>query len=118
MLALKDLLAGLGATSLDCRQDGAHLDAGRREFYLFNSTIAGIDEADALLIIGSNPRREAPVLNARIRKRKLASGFPIGVIGRRRRSPTRRSGWARDRPSSARCQRRLRRPWRKPSGPW
>jgi NADH-quinone oxidoreductase subunit G len=81
MLALKDLLAGLGATSLDCRQDGARLDAGRREFYLFNSTIAGIDEADALLIIGSNPRREAPVLNARIRKRKLAGGFPIGVIG-------------------------------------
>jgi NADH-quinone oxidoreductase subunit G len=81
MLALKDLMAGLGSTNLDCRQDGARLDAGRREFYLFNSTIAGIDEADALIIIGSNPRREAPVLNARIRKRKIAGPFPIGVIG-------------------------------------
>ena len=48
---------------------------------LFNSGIAGIDEADALLIMGSNPRREAPVLNARIRKRQLAGHFPIGVIG-------------------------------------
>jgi NADH-quinone oxidoreductase subunit G len=81
MLALKDLMASLGSANLDCRQDGARLDAGRRAFYLFNSTIAGIDEADALLIIGSNPRREAPVLNARIRKRKLAGGFPIGLIG-------------------------------------
>ena len=81
MLALKDLMAGLGSVNLDCRQDGARLDAGRREFYLFNTTIAGIEEADALLIIGSNPRREAPVLNARIRKRKLAGAFPIGVIG-------------------------------------
>ena len=81
MLALKDLMVSLGSSNLDCRQDGARLDAGRRAFYLFNTTIAGIDEADALLIIGSNPRREAPVLNARIRKRKLAGGFPIGVIG-------------------------------------
>ncbi|MEJ1975396.1 MAG: NADH-quinone oxidoreductase subunit NuoG [Acetobacteraceae bacterium] len=81
MLALKDLMVSLGATSLDCRQDGARLDAGRRDFYTFNSTIAGIEEADALLIIGSNPRREAPVLNARIRKRSLAGPFPIGVIG-------------------------------------
>ncbi len=81
MLALKDLMAGLGSANLDCRQDGARLDAGRREFYTFNSTVAGIEEADALLIIGSNPRHEAPVLNARIRKRRLAGPFPIGVIG-------------------------------------
>jgi NADH-quinone oxidoreductase subunit G len=48
---------------------------------LFNTTIAGIEEADALLIIGANPRREAPVLNARIRKRWVAGGFPVGLIG-------------------------------------
>ena len=72
MLALKDLMAGLGSANLDCRQDGARLDGSRREFYIFNSAITGIEEADALLIIGSNPRREAPVLNARIRKRRLA----------------------------------------------
>jgi NADH-quinone oxidoreductase subunit G len=81
MLALKDMMTALGSQNLDCRQDGAALDAGRREFYLFNTTIAGIDEADALLIIGSNPRREAPVLNARIRKRWVRGGFPVGVIG-------------------------------------
>jgi NADH-quinone oxidoreductase subunit G len=81
MLALKDLFAGLGSTNLDCRQDGARLDAGRRDFYCFNTSIAGIEEADAILIIGANPRREAPVLNARIRKAWLANSLPIGFIG-------------------------------------
>jgi NADH-quinone oxidoreductase subunit G len=81
MLALKDLLAALGSQNLDCRQDGAKLDASRRDFYLFNAGVAAIEDADALLIIGSNPRHEAPVLNARIRKRFLAGHFPIGVIG-------------------------------------
>ena len=81
MLALKDLLSALGSSNLDCRQDGVALDASRREFYLFNSGIAGIDEADAVLLVGTNPRREAPVLNARIRKRWLNTMMPIGVIG-------------------------------------
>ena len=83
MTVLKDLMAALGSTNLDCRQDEAKLDASRRDFYLFNSAIAGIDVADALLIIGSNPRREAPILNARIRKRWLATAgrLEIGVIG-------------------------------------
>jgi NADH-quinone oxidoreductase subunit G len=83
MMALKDLFASIGSPNLDCRQDGAALDASRREFYLFNSTIAGIDAADAILLIGSNPRHEAPVLNARIRKRWLATQghLPIAHIG-------------------------------------
>jgi NADH-quinone oxidoreductase subunit G len=81
MLVLKDMMDALGSQNIDCRQDGAALDPSRREFYLFNTTIAGIEEADALLIIGSNPRREAPVLNARIRKRWIAGGFPVGLIG-------------------------------------
>jgi NADH-quinone oxidoreductase subunit G len=81
MMALKDMMSALGSANLDCRQDGAALNTSRREFYLFNTTIAGIEEADALLIIGSNPRREAPVLNARIRKRWVASNFSIGLIG-------------------------------------
>ena len=81
MLALKDLMISLGSTNLDCRQDGAALDASRRAFYLFNSSIAGIEEADAILLIGTNPRREAPVLNARLRKRWLAGGCPIGTVG-------------------------------------
>jgi NADH-quinone oxidoreductase subunit G len=81
MFALKELITALGSANLDCRQRGEQLDASRRDFYLFNTGIAGIEEADAILIIGSNPRREAPVLNARIRKRWLASGLPVGVAG-------------------------------------
>jgi NADH-quinone oxidoreductase subunit G len=81
MLALKDLLTSLGSANLDCRQDGAHADAGRRDFYTFNTSIAGIEAADALLIVGANPRREAPLLNARIRKRWLQGGFPVALIG-------------------------------------
>ncbi|MGI4944088.1 MAG: NADH-quinone oxidoreductase subunit NuoG, partial [Janthinobacterium lividum] len=82
MFALKQLMGSLGSANLDCRQDGAALDASRREFYTFNTTVAGIEEADALLLIGSNPRHESPVLNARIRKRYLMGGFPIASIGR------------------------------------
>jgi NADH-quinone oxidoreductase subunit G len=81
MIALKDMMTALGSKNLDCRQDGAKLDASRREFYLFNTTIAGIDEADAVLFIGTNPRREAPVLNARIRKRWNLGNFSAGLIG-------------------------------------
>jgi len=80
-LALKDLLVSLGSANLDCRQDGAAFDVSSRDFYLFNSSIAGIEEADAILLIGTNPRREAPVLNARIRKRQLQGGVRIAAIG-------------------------------------
>ena len=83
MALLKELMASLGSHHLDCRQDGAKLDPTQRASWLFNSTIAGIDQADALLLIGTNPRLEAPVLNARIRKRWLAGPFPIGAIGPR-----------------------------------
>jgi NADH-quinone oxidoreductase subunit G len=82
MFALKQLMGGLGATSIDCRQDGAALDPSLgRASYLFNATIAGIEQADGLMIIGANPRKEAPVLNARIRKRWRAANLKIGVIG-------------------------------------
>ena len=82
MFALKDLMTRLGVANIDCRQDGTRLDpAWGRASYLFNPTIAGIEQADALLILGSNPRREAAVLNARIRKRWRAGRFPVGVIG-------------------------------------
>jgi NADH-quinone oxidoreductase subunit G len=69
---------------LDCRTDGAKLLPGVRASYLFNSGIAGIEQADALLLVGTNPRWEAPMINARMRKAYLRSGmgsFPIGVIG-------------------------------------
>ena len=82
MYALQELVKSLGSENLDCRQDGTALDPSLgRASYLFNPTIQGIEEADALLIIGANPRFEAAVLNARIRKRWRRGGFPIGVIG-------------------------------------
>jgi NADH-quinone oxidoreductase subunit G len=84
LFALKDLMTRLGAKSMDARQDGAvYNPAWGRASYLFNATIAGIECADALLIVGSNPRWEAAVLNARIRKRWRAGKFPIGLIGER-----------------------------------
>ena len=82
MFALKDLMERLGSANFDGRQDGSVLDPKwGRASYLFNAGIAGIEQADALLIIGSNPRREAAVMNARIRKRWRAGAFPIGLIG-------------------------------------
>ena len=80
LYALKSLMTRLGSPNLDCRQDGAKI-GGNRAGYLFNSTIAGIDDADALLIIGSNPRIEAAVLNARIRRNWLSSRMPVAVVG-------------------------------------
>lgn len=80
--ALKDLIGRLGSPNIDCRQDGAALDPSLgRASYLFNATIAGIDEADGMMIIGANPRKEAPILNARIRKRWRTGEFKVGVIG-------------------------------------
>ena len=82
MFALQMLMASLGSPNLDCRQDGAKLHpAMGRASYIFNATVRGIEDADALLIVGSHPRKESPVLNARIRKRWLKGGFPIGVVG-------------------------------------
>ncbi|HEX2148177.1 MAG TPA: NADH-quinone oxidoreductase subunit NuoG, partial [Pseudorhizobium sp.] len=82
MYALKELIRSLGSDNLDCRQDGAALDPSLgRASYLFNPTIEGIERAGALLLIGANPRYEAAVLNARIRKRWRRGDFPIGVIG-------------------------------------
>jgi NADH-quinone oxidoreductase subunit G len=82
MFALKDLMRRLGVASLDCRQYGEQLDPHLgRSSYLFNSTVVGIEDADALLIVGSNPRIECAVLNARILKRWRRGGMKVGLIG-------------------------------------
>ena len=82
MYALKLLMGSLGSANIDCRQDGAALDPSKgRASYIFNPTIEGIEQADAVLIIGSNPRFEASVLNARIRKRWRQGDLAVGVIG-------------------------------------
>ncbi len=80
MLALKELMHGLGSPHVDCRQDGAKLDASTRASYLLNSTIAGLEMADAVLLVGANPRWEAPLVGARLRKAWLA-GARIAAIG-------------------------------------
>jgi NADH-quinone oxidoreductase subunit G len=84
--ALKDLMGAIGAPHMDCRQDGAKIGANNgnndRRSYLFNTGIANLERADAILLIGTNPRSEAPMVNARIRKAWLANlDIKIGVLG-------------------------------------
>ena len=79
--ATLDLFRALGSANTDCRQDGMALGTGPRESWLFNATIAGLEEADAILLVGTNPRFEAPVLNARLRRRWLAGALEVGLVG-------------------------------------
>ncbi len=80
--ALKDLMSAIGAPHMDCRQDGAVLGGGDRRSYLFNTGIAGLEQADAILLVGTNPRIEAPMINARLRKVWLNDlEVKIGLIG-------------------------------------
>jgi len=81
MVALKDLLGSLGSTRIEARQDGAMFGTAQRRDYLFNSGLAGIETADVVVLIGSNPRLEAPLLNIRLRKgaaRRKTKVFGIG----------------------------------------
>ncbi len=77
--ALKQLVEGQGG-SVECRTDGAKLPAGNRSAYVGTASIEYIDDAKSILLIGTNPRAEAPVLNARIRKAWLR-GAQVGLIG-------------------------------------
>jgi NADH-quinone oxidoreductase subunit G len=81
MKATMDLFRALGSPNLDCRQDGVALGDGPRESWLLNSTIAGLEKADAVLFVGTNPRLEAAVLNARFRKMWLAGTTAFGLVG-------------------------------------
>ncbi|MGH0002867.1 NADH-quinone oxidoreductase subunit NuoG [Pseudovibrio ascidiaceicola] len=82
MFALKALMESVGSANMDCRQDGAQLDPSLgRTTYLFNSSVEGIEDADVILLVGANPRVEAPVLNARIRKVWRHGGAKVGLIG-------------------------------------
>ncbi|OSP54499.1 NADH-quinone oxidoreductase subunit NuoG [Pseudoruegeria sp. SK021] len=77
--ALKRLIEGLGG-KVECRTDGSKLPADNRSAYVGTATIADIDSAEMILLVGTNPREEMPVLNARIRKAWLA-GAEVAVIG-------------------------------------
>ncbi|KAH8112828.1 NADH-quinone oxidoreductase [Phellopilus nigrolimitatus] len=81
LVALKDLINRMGSDNLALDQANGDIDI--RSNYLFNSTIPGVEEADAILLIGTNPRHEAAVLNSRIRKSWLHTGLEVGFIGER-----------------------------------
>ena len=82
MVLVRELAERLGTPHVDCRQDGAKLDAARAGRATCSTrTIAGIDQADACLLVGTNPRWEAPIINARLRKRWRAGGLKVGRIG-------------------------------------
>lgn len=85
MVAMKDLANRLGSDNLALDQPGGSSPIAHgidvRSNYLFNSKIYGVEEADAILLVGTNPRHEASVLNARIRKQYLRSDLEIGLVG-------------------------------------
>jgi len=72
---------GLSSNLYDCRFDNAQIIHGESESYKFNSSIQEVENADAILLVGSNPRWEASVLNARIRKAYINNNCKIGLIG-------------------------------------
>jgi NADH-quinone oxidoreductase subunit G len=81
MYALSALMDKLGSPHKDCRQDGSVIGQQGAGSYLFNSGIAGIDEADVILLIGANPRHEAAVMNARIRQNYFNRDVKIFRLG-------------------------------------
>jgi NADH-quinone oxidoreductase subunit G len=82
MLALKDLMQAIGVHNLECRVDGTNYDVRERSGYIFNSGLAAIEEADAILLVGTNPRKDAALVNARIRKRTIDNpSLHVGVVG-------------------------------------
>jgi len=81
MFAFKGLLNSMNSKRIECRQDGAALDTAIRASYLMNTGIAGIEKADYLLLVGTNPRVEAPLVNTRIRKAVVKNGLQVANIG-------------------------------------
>ncbi len=81
MLALKRLWQKLGSPHLDCRQDATFLPFDHRSHYLLNTPLSDLEKADCVLLIGTNPRHEAPLLNVRLRKAYLNNQATFGLIG-------------------------------------
>jgi len=77
--ALKQLVEGQGG-QVECRTDNARLPIGNRAGYVGTATIEDIDSAKAIMLIGTDPRNEAPVLNARIRQAWI-NGATVGLVG-------------------------------------
>ena len=77
----KKLADDLNIKTIECRQEGCKIPFNHRSQFLFNSKIKGIDETDCILIIGSNVREEAAIINSRIRKNIVSKNIPIALIG-------------------------------------
>ena len=81
IFALKKFMQALRVENIDCRINSQKLDSKNKNEFLFNTSIAKIEEADSCLLIGVNPRKDAPILNARLRKRFLSKKIKIASIG-------------------------------------
>ncbi|WP_420863078.1 NADH-quinone oxidoreductase subunit NuoG [Algirhabdus cladophorae] len=79
VFALKQMVEGLGGT-VECRTDNAKLPVGNRSAYVGTATIEDLDDAQKILLVGTNPRVEAPVLNARLRK-AWTQGADVTLVG-------------------------------------
>lgn len=81
MVALKDVMEALDVPNLECRQDGANYDVSERGHYILNSSINLLEKADVVLMVGTNPRIEAPLVNSRLRKAYLRGNMKAYAIG-------------------------------------
>jgi len=80
--ALKKLMDLIKSPNTECRQDGSKI-SGSRERWLFNSKLSGIDESDGCLLIGTNPRIEASIINSRLIRKSKENNYSIGLLGRK-----------------------------------
>lgn len=81
VVALKDLLNRLDCDNFEVRTDAPKFNADFRSSYLMNSAIQGVEDADLLLLIGSNPKQESPVFNSRILKNVRHNDLKVAVLG-------------------------------------
>ncbi len=80
-VALKDMLAELGSPNMDCRTDGSLIDPSLRSGYVMNTGIEAIETADAILLVGVNPRVEGTLVDTRIRKAVRENGAKVALVG-------------------------------------
>ena len=78
--SIKKLMDSIKSPNTECRQDGSKINGGR-EKWLFNSKLSGIDVSDGCLLIGTNPRIEAALINSRIVRKSKEKNYSIGLLG-------------------------------------
>ena len=81
MVALKDMMGALGSENIDCRTDGSQITADNRAGYIMNAGIEALEEADVILLVGTDPRKEGTLVDTRIRKAVRENRAKVGLIG-------------------------------------